>query len=416
MQSYSRIPVRFALSSTLLIVAGAGCVGAPKSSDPPAGQNKQHDMTATPLWTATFDKTPLSFHAAAVDDDGNTYIAAFTPQGGDVSLLYKIDTSGAFVFDQFVGSGMFFVDAVRANSTGSVTAATSFNGFPPQIRIHRFDPSGNTPFEYTGPATGSNDGGRHSVDICSDGSTVFIEHDRGSPSPSLAMVDASGAVQWTDPVDGMAPAKVRCYGDGQIVVGGTMSGSAALAFFQSDGTVGPSWTSSDTGATGVLFDRNGDVLYVGATVGGSFAVYAVDSSAKPQWSWTSAGPDDAFSGIASSAAITVVGTRNTCGALNDYIAQLDTSGNLRWDRTVPLGSDGGTGGVGGVSVDGAERAFVCDFGGGSSNAALYDTDGSTVWSASTAPVVGQFVDVTNAIARCVGPTGDGVGIVAFQVE
>jgi hypothetical protein len=72
--------------------------------------------------------------------------------------------------------------------------------------------------------------------------------------------------------------------------------------------------------------------------------------------------------------------------------------------------------VAGVSVDAADRAFVCDSSGDGSSAALYDTDGSTVWSATSAPVIASFADVSDGVARCVGQAGGGIGIVAFQVQ
>jgi hypothetical protein len=91
----------------------------------------------------------------------------------------------------------------------------------------------------------------------------------------------------------------------------------------------------------------------------------------------------------------------TTSSSQEVVYALDTSGNQLWSA-----SPGGR-----VAIDDADDAFVC--GGGS--AALLGPDGSTQWSTPVA-VIPLRADVTNAVGRCIGEQGSGIGIVAFQVQ
>ena len=407
-----------------LVVALQACTAAQPPSSDPVLRTVDSTAVATPLWTTQFRPdietagtiTPLD---AEVDMNGNTFVLAHLCATGDCPndyFAYEFDANGNFVSSfEVLGGGQEgqAVDKVRVNETGLVAAGNrNFN--TPTALIERFDASDAQLFEFTFP------GGTAVADLCQDGSTVATAS-MGSGNTTIVDLDTTGAVQWTVTLAGMSdPVKLRCLGDGSILLAGLAVGQVAMAAqYESDGTQDWTWTGSDTIVPSpsletiplsFAVDSNAD-MFVGADTFGRDVVYALDSSGNLQWTWFSDGPSDTFQSIAASDVVDVAGARGS----DFYTASIDGSGNLLWARDDAL-----AGRAASVDIDDADDAFVCGFAPNpTATDVLYSNNGTTLFTFPS--TVGALrADVTNGVGRCIGRTNDAaglaaIGIVAFQV-
>jgi len=408
------------------IAAAFACSSAPQTVASHVGSSSRQadSVPNVPLFFAQV--TDLAAGAEEVDGSGNTYVAGIASATAYVDVF---DVNGKETAHRRVRSGQALTaTAVRVNDPGYIVGGqfgTDNNpegAIQPHGWVWRYDIDGNLLFEFNGDVETTFGG----ADLCEDGTTVAVV------GTLLYDFDASGNVNWSVTPPGLvASTKVRCLGDGAVLVAGRSGASnAAHAFaaqYESDGTQDFAWTGPDTvdpfGA--VLFDiDNNGAPYFGATTtnsgGKAITVYALDTSGNVLWSAGSGGTADTFSGISVSDVVAVTGTRIVSSTETHYLTNmLDTSGNALWTREDAVGGSTPASAQG-VFLDDADNPFVCGMLATTDTGALLYAagDGSTMLEYDMEDIAARWADVTNGVGRCIGrlANGQGTGIVAFQVE
>jgi hypothetical protein len=417
-----------AVRATVCALAVASCGGDPSTSPAPTSEplpttdalrsssdllssrEMRKDVSLTPLFFTQFVDPapgPVYVHAAAVDERGNTFVLGHNVR--DVNFVYRFDPKGAFVSQTLAAAAEFLDESVlRANDTGFVTAGTQGGGGP-SIRVDRFDAGGQRLFQYSGPPMTIAGG----ADVCRDGTTLVAQATTAGDGAVIAF-DTSGEAKWTATFDDVAPTDVRCVGDRSVrVVGASRSGSAVAIALGADGSTDWRYASSDSVvAPGFAVDDGGNT-YVAATRVTEGAtqvlVVALNWRGGERWRFTSDGPSDSFRRIAANGVVGVTGVRGT----ELLTIELDPRGRVLWTRAEAAG---GAPFTQGVSLDGAKDVFVCASAGQGTDAFLYaDRTGATL-AFETPDMSGIFADVTRGVARCVGTSGSGIGILAFRVR
>ena len=375
------------------------------------------DAGVQPLFFTQFvDPAPgaVSVHAVAFDDRGNTFVLGHNVR--DVNFVYRFDAKGAFVSQTLAAAAEFLDESVlRVNETGFVAAGTQSGAAGPTIRIDRFDAHEQRLFQYAGlPGTAAG-----SVDLCRDATTVVAEATTTGDAHIVAL-GTSGEAKWTTSLDDVRPSKARCTRDGRVRVVGVSRASAPVAVeLDADGSIAWRFSSNDSVETpGFAIDDAGKT-YVGATLvtqgADEWVVFALSSRGREEWRFTSNGPNDTFRGVAADGPVAITGMRGP-----DFLTvELDHRGRVLWTRVdavggVPFGQS--------VSLDVTADAFVCGSVGagplatGGTNVFLYGHRGREIFAFQTSLMSGIFGDVTGHIARCVGNSGSGIGILAFRAR
>jgi hypothetical protein len=374
------------------------------------GLEIERDAGLTPLFFTQFvDPAPgaVSVHAAAVDERGNTFVLGHNVR--DVNFVYRFDSKGAFVSQTLAAAAEFLNEsALQANETGFVAAGTQ-GGEEPSIRVDRFDANGERLFQYSGPPKTV----AGSTDICRAGTTIVAQATTAGDGAVIAF-DTFGEARWTTNLDDVAPTDVRCAGGGRVrVVGVSRAGFPVVVALGADGSIDWRHSSSDpVVAPGFAVDEGGNT-YVGATrVTGSerqYLVVALSERGGEKWRFTSDGPSDSFRRIAADQVVAVTGLRGS----KFFTVELDPRGRVLWTRADAVG---GASSALGISLDGANDVFVCGGAGSGTNAFLYAPRARETLAFEEPLLSGLFADVTRGVARCVGTSGTGIGILAFRVR
>jgi hypothetical protein len=373
----------------------------------PSGKMKK-DTGLPPLFFTQFVDPapgPVSVHAAAVDARGNTFVLGHDVR--DEDFVYRFDPQGAFASKTMASAAEFLDESVlRANDTGFVVAGTQGGAAGPRIHVDRF--GAQRLFEYSG-AQGTTAGG---ADLCGDGTTLVAQATTAGDAAVIAL-DASGAAKWTTALDDLRPTDVRCARDRSVrVIGVSRASAPVVAQLGVDGSVDWRFSSADAVTTPSLaIDERGDayVAATRATEGATqYLVIALSPRGDENWRFASDGPSDSLQGIAANEAIAVTGLRGS----NLFTVELDRHGRVLWTR---VDAAGGAPSAQAVALDAANEAFVCGSTGVAADAFLYGPRTGTL-AFETPLLRGIFADVTGGIARCVGTSGDGIGILAFRVR
>lgn len=299
---------------------------------------------------------------------------------------------------------------------------------PPVALVELLDTTTGAVSKWNGPFT--RDGAV--VDACPDGGAVAFV--RGSSAITLTKLDAAAAQEWQTSLKSI-PSKLRCLGDGTIIVLMHVTGFdigddwASVAQYEADGTLDWTWTGPENEMHPLTFDvdETGQVILASQRItafGTATHVDALDRSGQRRWSWESTGNDSPWAIWVDDAGGAVV-TGGVNGTATDasrlLTVSFDPSGAVRWMHGDTLDTTTNLWGQG-VAIDGAGNALVCAWSSaGIGYAALYAPDGTRLWTAGEPAFSPVSADVTNGIGRCIGDTGTnlaptGVGVLAFQVQ
>jgi hypothetical protein len=247
MRTISRFS-RVALAGLVVTAAGACSSKAPDGATHGVARARQADtVSQVPLYFTRVSDLNASVRASEVDGSGNTYVGGTY---GTAAYVDIFDPNGVETAHRRVRAGQaIMVSALRVNDSGYALGGTygtdnnPAGAIQPHAYVNRYDLAGNTLFTYGGPVETNNEG----IDVCDDGTTVAVVKSVSPPNGQTTLYDwdSAGVVQWFATLPGLSYAsKIRCLGNGAIVVAGTVgtpsNAQEAFAFatqYESDGTL-----------------------------------------------------------------------------------------------------------------------------------------------------------------------------------
>ena len=353
----------------------------------------KYDTSGTVLWATSIGGTSFDYgYGIATDSSGNVYVTGYYSGTAYFDINTSLNSAG--------GSNDVFV--AKYNTSGAVQWAESIGGTSSDYGSGiATDSSGNV--YVIGRYFGSTTIGTTILNSSGSNYDVFI-----------AKYDTSGAVQWARRIGGTSSdygygiatdSAGNVYVTGQyqseIIIGSTTltnagSSDVFVAKYDTGGTV--QWaksiggTGSDAG-NGIATDSSGNVYVTG--------YYNGTANFGPDTSLTSAGQNDAF------------------------VAKYDTSGTLRWAKSI----GGGYGDFGyGIATDSVGNVYVTGSYQGaitigsttltftvSSGAfiARYDTNGAVQWATSIGGGSNSGIGIATDSAGNVYVTGNYEDVVDF---
>lgn len=315
--------------------------------------------------------------SSALDSDKNLYTA-----GTDLSqcLISKQDSNGVIQWQrklsgahESVGWGV----ALDSSNNVYVTGSTIINsGEQGRILVLKYNNSGTLQWQRTlGSGTTTNEGRAIAVNAQGEVFIVGVSTVPGGSAIQLAKYNTSGTLQWQKTLGGGTSdggAGIALDGDSNIyIAGSTFTSNVSfmqVAKYNTSGsllwqkTLGPS-----ADGVSISIDSAGNIYALGSSVISVFGIQLVkyNSSGVLQWQrrFSSAQASFAFSTEADSSGNVYIAGQALDGI---YIAKLDTSGNVLWQRQLTgTGITTGSGltadseniyGVGLASISGANAA------------------------------------------------------------
>lgn len=291
--------------------------------------------TSTPPTGFWFVKASSSSNTGgvAMDSSGNVWITSFNGNAAPDSFIYKVDTNGSVLWQYQMPGVTLNCVCIDGSGNSYFSGCTSSNNY---LYIVKFSSGGTLQWSYTYTTnsticygmTVDSAGSILLTGIGGTGTTVFLLKINSAGTPTWTRVYGGSGYEWGANICTDASNSIYVTNNG-------MSGTsiARLAKFDSSGTAqwGRTSSLSPNGGGGVAVDSSGNIFWASSR----HVLTKLNSSGTSVWSKYMTQYNETHCDIQlDSSGNVYVLVDATSDGNGSYLYSRDTSGNLRWIRSL----------------------------------------------------------------------------------